>query len=213
MPKLEAATQLLWSARTGTLILADSATTLFFVVDSPNDRLLTILPGTIIKPATSPDDQTILDGTLFIPREDDDALQLHVQATALTEQQAGHAADRFAAHHGMAHKGSYVEITIRGGKFDGVVLDDEDLDLSNPFLEGGHEAKLLRQLNTDKAHLAKLAQQLLGFEVFKPLAVATDPRGIHLRTRAGIYRLPFTPTAETANVAANRITELMRANG
>jgi len=212
MPKLEPAMQVLWSSRSGTLIVPDSATTLHFIIDSPHSRLLTILPGTIIKPA-SPDDQTIIDGTLFIPREDDDALQLHVQATAVTEHDAGHAADRFAAHHGMAHKGSYVSLEILGGKFDGVVLDDEDLNLANPLTVDGHDTKLLRQLNTDKAQLARIAQQMLGFEVFEPLAVAADPRGVHLRTRAGIYRLAFTPQAMTYEAATNRISELMRANG
>jgi hypothetical protein len=197
MADLELPLSALWNHRRGELLCQESAFRVLFAIDSRSSRLVTMLPGSAAHG---------VEGTLCIPDDTEDSLQLLVQIEPTTEDESPTAADRFAGYHGSGHRGILCVLEVAGGKIAGIVLDPGDIPLENPLL--AHEGRLLKVLNGDRARLQAMVNRRLGTTLHDALAVGIDPRGIDIRATEGVFRITFVKFAEQPAAAEARIADL-----
>lgn len=198
MADLELPVAALWNNRRGELLCEDGSYKLLFAIEPRGGVMVTMLPGSAA---------TAQEGTLCIPEDGYDSLQMQVLIVPFQEDEAGAAADRFTAYHGTGHRGTWCRLEPIGGKIAGVVLDPSDMPLMHSLAEV--EGRLLKLLNADRARLSAVVNARLGAELHEILAVGIDPRGIDVRCREGVRRLTFVKFAEDVAVAEGRIRDLL----
>lgn len=184
-------------------MLGEATFRVLTVIEPRRAVLLAVLPGSAAR------DADITEGTLCVPDDSEDALQLQVTITPQDDDQAGAAADRFTAYHGSGHKGVYTRLDIQAGKIAGVVLESADLPLTHPL--AAIEPKLVKLLNTNREILHRAVCTRLGLTLHDTLAVGVDPRGIDIRAAEGVRRITFVKFAETQDVALARINDFLSA--
>lgn len=178
----------------GELRFADQSVKIKFVLDNETGRLVTSLPVAALLAA---------EHVLFVPQETDDALQLMLSPEEIEE---GPATDRFQAYHGQPEHVRWASCWIDSARHGPWVFDGEALMQPNPL--ASDEPSLVKLLNQDDAKLAALVQRHAGIVVPSPVCVGVDPRGLHVRARFGVVRVPFgEPVADAAG--ARRAIESM----
>ena len=83
----------------------------------------------------------------------------------------------------------------------------ESLTRPNPLRAG--EARLVKQLNTDRASLARLCKQRARLDVADPLCVGIDSFGLDVRARFGIVRIEFDLEAASLEQAEACIRSML----
>lgn len=202
MADVEQPVSLLWNHRRGELLCPDAAFRIFYAIEPKRGTLVSIVPHAALDAD---------EATLCIPADGNECLQLLVELRGVTEEAAGAAADRFSAYHGANHKGLWCIMKVIGGKVSGIVLEPDDLPLAHALAPT--ESALLRQLNADRALLARAVNSRLGIMLHDAIAVGVDPRGIDIRAAEGINRITFVRFAEDTHVASQRIGELLARHG
>jgi hypothetical protein len=192
MTDVEAANSAVWGrGRRGVLELRERLERVGFVVGQ----------GVIVLPAHGfLEPSKLEDGALYVPDEHEGGLALQVEVRLLDEAQEGGSGyarliDRWEAYHGRRGAARFAVCVIAGARLGASVIDGDDLQLVNTL---GNEGTLLRRLNADRAALARAVGGRLGLEVFEPLAVGVDQRGIDVRTRTGVLRVPMAVTAASS---------------
>ncbi len=147
------------------------------------------------------------DAVLHLPDESQIDLQLSVTAEPMSRPESEEAVDRWHAYHAASGMlpGARVWLRCRidGGKaprMAGEVYSGESLMRANPFCRG--EFGLVKQLNADRAALARLCRARARVEIADPLCVGVDPFGLDVRARFGIVRVEFDLEAGSLDQAA-----------
>jgi hypothetical protein len=134
-----------------------------------------------------------LDVVIFLPAEDDAAMQLQVTLEEI--QDAGeHAAlcDRWRIYHGEPEDVRWARISIDAAKFDGRMFDGLALMEPNPLAEA--EARICRRVNAEMRELLKQAcLRTAEVEIEDPRLVGVDPLGFDVRGRFDVVRLDADP--------------------
>jgi len=148
--------------------------------------------GVVVLPAPGfMKDGRVEDATLYVPDEGEDALALQLEVRLLPEgdAQSEHARllDRWEAYHGRRGSARFMVGVAQAARYLNAVVDGEELSVVNTL---GNEPALLRRLNADRAALARGVKRVTGLEAFEPTAVGVDQRGIDVRTRTGVIRVP-----------------------
>lgn len=103
--------------------------------------------------------------------------------------------------------GVWAVATIEAAKTETLVFSPEELGAANALR--ADEPRLIRELNKDKAALARACRRHCGVDVADPVAVGLDPLGIDVRARFGILRLEFSRHANSADEALSAANALM----
>lgn len=198
------ASTLLRRYRAGTLLAADTATPVRFVLDPQDGRMLLPIPR-----ETEDAEQFVL----FIPEESDSALQLLLFPAK--EQPSEALTDRWRIYHlnpPSIDNGEYDPVwrvfVVDTARLKDAVIDGEFLTLPNPLVN--IEPAVCRKLNADKPRLARLCRAEAGFAVEAPVCVGIDPEGLHIRTRLGVERVPFESTIKTPDAASQHIDAMLQ---
>jgi hypothetical protein len=185
---MDGALEHLQSHRYGVLLADGLAHEIRFIVDGATGELV------------FPVDRGMLEAeelVLFIPRDlpaGDHELQLLLSAREI-DGNAG-LGDRWTAYHGAPEKPLFASCEIAAGKFDGAVIEVDELVCVNAVR--GAEGRMLTKANTDKARLRGVCARATGVDVQNPVAVGADQYGVELRAAFGIVRLFFAETAKDA---------------
>ncbi len=181
----------------------DAAFSLRTVIAPPVNRLIADLPDSL---------RDAEQAALHIPDERDDALHLLVTPEPIDPEQpppgVGEWLDRFIAYHLQWRTRTPALLRIEAAKWDGEVVDADELDLTNPL--AGIEFKLLRTLNADRARLSTICRARADTDEHEPVAVGIDPDGLDIRVRIGVVRchcgdLDLSP--EHAEASVQRLIE------
>lgn len=136
------------------------------------------------------------DVVLHLPDESQIDLQLAATAQLIGRPEAEEAVDRWHAYHAASGMLPTARVWLRcridGGKAPrtpGEVYSAESLMRPNPIRTG--EPRLIKQINADRAALARLCKLRAQIEVADPLCVGLDPFGLDIRARFGIVRVEF----------------------
>jgi hypothetical protein len=134
-----------------------------------------------------------LDVVIFLPAEDDAAMQLQVTLEEI--QDAGeHAAlcDRWRIYHGEPEDVRWARISIDAAKFDGRMFDGLALMEPNALAEA--EPRICRKVNAEMRGLLKQAcLRVAEVEIEDPRLVGVDPLGFDIRGRFDVVRLDADP--------------------
>ncbi len=159
----------------------DAAFSLRTVVAPPLNRLIADLPDSL---------RDAEQAALHIPDERDDALHLLVTPEPIDPEQpppgVGEWLDRFIAYHLQWRSKVPALLRIDAAKWDGEVLDADELDMANPLAP--IEFRLLRLLNADRSSLGAICRARADTDEAEPVAVGIDPDGFDIRARIGVVR-------------------------
>lgn len=154
------------------------------------------------------------DAVLHLPDETQIDLQLSITAEPMARPEAEEAVDRWFAYHAASGMLPNVRVWLRcridGGKVPHApaeVYSAESLMRANPFRRG--EAALVKQLNADRAALARLCKARARVGIADPLCVGIDPFGIDVRARFGIVRVEFDLEAGSLDQAAACVRSML----
>jgi hypothetical protein len=134
-----------------------------------------------------------LDVVVFLPEEDDAAMQLQVTLEEI-EDKGEHAAlcDRWRIYHGEPEDVRWARFSIDAAKFDGRMFDGLALMEPNPLTEA--EARICRRVNAEMRELLKQAcLRTAEVEIEDPRLVGVDPLGFDVRGRFDVVRLDADP--------------------
>ena len=134
-----------------------------------------------------------LDVVVFLPEEDDAAMQLQVTLEEI-EDKGEHAAlcDRWRIYHGEPEDVRWARFSIDAAKFDGRMFDGLALMEPNPHAEA--EARICRRVNAEMRELLKQAcLRTAEVEIEDPRLVGVDPLGFDVRGRFDVVRLDADP--------------------
>lgn len=184
------------AARAGTLLTGGVPAPVRFVIDGRTGELVMPLPPGVAAAG---------DQVLFIPHEADDALQLLLALRPLGPEESS-TYDRWQAYHGTPRAPAWVAARIEAARLEGQVVDGSEMTLRNPLV--GAEAALCRTANADRAALRGACRRA-GLEVADPVCVGVDPRGLDVRARFEIVRVPFGTEASTPDLAARAVDALL----
>lgn len=178
----------------GRLRFDEQAASIKYVIDPKDGRIVASLPVAVFHAG-----ELVFD----VPEEGDDALQLLISAEECDECAA---TDRWLAYHGEAEHVRWGCLWVDSARHGPWVFDGEAFALANPL--AADEPGLCRLLNADKPRLAALCRRYAGVAVPAPVCVGIDPRGMHIRARFGVVRVPFDDVPRDA-AAARRALESM----
>lgn len=168
-----------------------------YVTDPQTGRLAASIPAAVF---------LATEHVLFVPEETDDALQLLL---SVEECQECAGSDRWQAYHGQPEHvrwGLFWIDSVRHGPW---VFDGEAFSVPNPV--AGEECGICKMLNTDASKLAALCQRFAGVVVPHPVCVGVDPRGLHVRARFGVVRVPFDQRCDGDKQARETIAAMLSA--
>lgn len=166
----------------GTLLTGDRAVNVRFVIDGACGRLIMSVERWVKEAG---------EGSLFLPEERDDALQVLIEFDE--EEPSGAAQDRWSAYHGEPKSRHWASARVACLRREREVCEDEELSPSNPLRSA--ENRLLRLLNAERSALIGACEYLAGVKVPEACAVGVDPNGIDVRARFGIVRAEFPKEA------------------
>jgi hypothetical protein len=134
-----------------------------------------------------------LDVVIFLPAEDDAAMQLQVTLEEIQDS-GQHAAlcDRWRIYHGEPEDVRWARISIDAAKFDGRMFDGLALMEPNALAEA--EPHICRKVNAEMRGLLKKAcLRVAEVEIEDPRLVGVDPLGFDVRGRFDVVRLDANP--------------------
>ncbi|MFZ4751345.1 MAG: hypothetical protein ACOYMM_12675, partial [Phycisphaerales bacterium] len=134
-----------------------------------------------------------LDVVIFLPAEDDAAMQLQVTLEEIQDS-GEHAAlcDRWRIYHGEPEDVRWARISIDAAKFDGRMFDGLALMEPNALAEA--EPRICRKVNAEMRGLLKQAcLRVAEVEIEDPRLVGVDPLGFDIRGRFDVVRLDADP--------------------
>lgn len=134
-----------------------------------------------------------LDVVIFLPAEDDAAMQLQVTLEEIQDS-GEHAAlcDRWRIYHGEPEDVRWARISIDAAKFDGRMFDG--LALMEPNALADAEPRICRKVNAEMRGLLKQAcLRVAEVEIEDPRLVGVDPLGFDVRGRFDVVRLDADP--------------------
>jgi hypothetical protein len=134
-----------------------------------------------------------LDVVIFLPAEDDAAMQLQVTLEEIQDS-GEHAAlcDRWRIYHGEPEDVRWARISIDAAKFDGRMFDG--LALMEPNALADAEPRICRKVNSEMRGLLKQAcLRVAEVEIEDPRLVGVDPLGFDVRGRFDVVRLDADP--------------------
>ncbi|HYD00875.1 MAG TPA: hypothetical protein VEB22_06575 [Phycisphaerales bacterium] len=172
--------------------------------------------GVVLLPAPGfMKDGRVEDATLSVPDEGEDALALQLEVRLLPEgdgpSEHARLLDRWEAYHGRRGAARFMVGVAQAARLGNAVVDGEELSVVNTL---GNEPALLRRLNADRAALARGVKRLTGNEAFEPTAVGVDQRGVDVRTRTGVFRVPGPRGKQLDDDgAAAMVSELLMSGG
>lgn len=191
----------------GVLAFGDRRSGVRFVLDRRTGRVV------------MPVEQAVLaarDHVLFLPGETGCVLQVLLLMDELPNPSGHEAPDRWKAYHAAAvgsppSSGVWTAATIEAGKTETLVFPGEELLASNPLW--AEEARLVRELNADRARIARACRLVLGVDVPDPVVVGVDPLGLDVRARFGVLRLEFAGWAHDEAEARSAIGAVLTRDG
>ncbi|MFK7962231.1 MAG: hypothetical protein AB8G96_17100 [Phycisphaerales bacterium] len=132
-----------------------------------------------------------MDTVMFVPQCSLDALELGVTLVELDENGPGGAAcDRWRIHHGEPPDVRWARVLLDAGRYAEHVIDGEALMRPNPLAAA--EPALCRQVNGGRLDdLRTACERMTGVHIPEPRLVAVDPRGLDIRARFGVLRVPL----------------------
>jgi hypothetical protein len=133
------------------------------------------------------------DVVIFLPAEDDSAMQLQVTLEEIQDK-GEHAAlcDRWRIYHGEPEDVRWARISIDAAKFDGRMFDG--LALMEPNALAAAEPGICRKVNADMRDvLRKACLRVAEVEIEDPRLVGVDPLGFDVRGRFDVVRLDADP--------------------
>jgi len=133
------------------------------------------------------------DVVIFLPAEDDAAMQLQVTLEEIQDK-GEHAAlcDRWRIYHGEPEDVRWARISIDAAKFDGRMFDG--LALMEPNALAAAEPGICRKVNADMRDvLRKACLRVAEVEIEDPRLVGVDPLGFDVRGRFDVVRLDADP--------------------
>jgi hypothetical protein len=182
-PNVERAMAFLRSHSRGDLRFDEHVQPIKYVIAPQDGRLVAPVMVAMLRSA---------DVTLCVPADQDGALELMVTLEEFNDksgEQAG-LADRWRIHHGEPDDVRWALMLIDAARFDGMFIDGEALMQSNPL--AADEARLCREMNIQHIDaLRDLCDRRGHMRVEQPVMVGVDPRGIDVRARFDIVRVPF----------------------
>jgi len=134
-----------------------------------------------------------LDVVIFLPAEDDAAMQLQVTLEEIQDS-GEHAAlcDRWRIYHGEPEDVRWARISIDAAKFDGRMFDGLALMEPNALAEA--EPRICRKVNAEMRELLKRAcLRVAEVEIEDPRLVGVDSLGFDVRGRFDVVRLDADP--------------------
>ena len=146
---------------------------------------------------------------LHIPVADESAMEVLVSLESFEEDSpAGALSDRWRIYHGDPPDVNWVLMSLDLARFHGMVIDGEGLEQDNPLSEV--EPRLCGEINRSHADAirAAIAQQL-DVEAEDPRLVGIDPRGIDIRAKFDVVRLPLDPMVTEPDAAAAAVHDLL----
>ena len=147
---------------------------------------------------------------IHVPVADQTAMELLVCMTEFEEDgPEGGLADRWRIYHGDPEDVRWATMTIDLARFHGMVIDGEGLEQANPL--AGLEPALCGEVNRE--HLESLRSTLaahLDIEAEDPRMVGLDPRGIDIRARFEVVRLPFDQVLDDPDSAREVVLGLLQ---
>ena len=149
-----------------------------------------------------------LDVVVFLPEEDDAAMQLQVTLEEI-EDKGEHAAlcDRWRIYHGEPEDVRWARISIDAAKFDGRMFDGLALMEPNALAEA--EPRICRKVNAEMRGLLKQAcLRVAEVEIEDPRLVGVDPLGFDIRGRFDVVRLDADPEIVDESDAFAALEEL-----
>ena len=146
---------------------------------------------------------------IHVPVADQTAMELLVCMTEFEEEgPEGALADRWRIYHGEPEDVRWASMTIDLARFHGMVIDGEALEAPNPL--AALEPSLCGEVNRE--HLDALRSTLsahLDIEAEDPRMVGLDPRGIDIRARFDVVRLPFDQILDDPETAREVVLGLL----
>jgi len=149
-----------------------------------------------------------LDVVIFLPAEDDAAMQLQVTLEEIQDS-GEHAAlcDRWRIYHGEPEDVRWARISIDAAKFDGRMFDGLALMEPNALAEA--EPRICRKVNSEMRGLLKQAcLRVAEVEIEDPRLVGVDPLGFDVRGRFDVVRLDADPEIVDESDAFAALEEL-----
>ena len=125
----------------------------------------------------------------------------------LEEAPESAATDRWMIYHGEPEHVRWATMWIDSARLGVWVFDGEALTVPNPL--GDDQARLCRHVNEREELLRGACRRERDLDVDAPRCVGVDPRGLHVRGRFGVIRLPFPSEALEATEALRRIDDLL----
>ncbi len=180
----------------GTLQFDEHFVPIKYVIDPETGRLVAPVMVAMLTAA-----ETIL----FVPEEDENALQMLVSLEAIDENHA--MVDRWRIFHGEPEDVRWAEIWIDMAKLQGMVVDGDALMEGNPLAEA--EPRLCKLLNEDIDALRAMTAHRGGMEIESPKCVGVDQQGVLVRAKFDIVRVWFDTIAESEAEARELIEQLI----
>lgn len=146
---------------------------------------------------------------VHVPVANESAMELLVTAVEFEEDgPEGALADRWRIYHGDPPDVHWALMDIDLVRFHGMVIDGEALQQPNPLTT--LEPALCGEINRGHAEAvrATVAQQL-DVEAEDPRMVGIDPRGIDVRARFDVVRLPLDPPVTSPDSAREAVLQLL----
>lgn len=152
------------------------------------------------------------DTVLFLPDDDERALQLQVTLEELKERgPLGHLCDRWQAYHGSPPDVRWALFLIDAAKHQGQFVDGSALMRTNPL--AGEEARLCREFNnTDTgdgpAALRRACDTMLPERLEQPVLVGVDEGGFDVRGTFSVHRIEAPQPLRTPEEARRALRAL-----
>ena len=178
--------------REGTLQFDEERLAIQFIDEPDTGRLIASVPVAAILASHV---------VLFIPEEGVDVMQLLVTLEEVPESMA---TDRWMIHHGDPEHVRWAAMWIDSARLGVWVFDGEALTVPNTL--AAEQARLCRSINDQPDLLRNACRRLKELEVEEPRCVGVDQRGLYIRGRFGVIRLPFDHEAADADEVTRIIT-------
>lgn len=196
---IERARAVLRQSRCAVLASDDRIDKCTFVLDGETGRPVVCLPPSVLRA-----DEHVL----FIPDESPNALQLLTIPEQLDP--GDHCCDQWRVYFGRPTAATFIRFAIDCGKFEGHVLDGDDLMQRNDLLND--VAALCRHFNRQPGVIESLCLADGCQSPAPALLVGVDGHGFDVRTKFSVLRFEFGSRASDREDAAARI-ELMVKQG
>lgn len=150
------------------------------------------------------------DTVLFLPADEEGALQLQVTIDQLDEGgPLRHLCDRWQAYHGPPKDVRWALLSIDAAKFEGEFIDGVALTRPNPLAP--EEARLCRECNGDPRWTALFRRACdagLRVRLESPVLVGVDPDGFDVRGDFGVHRLEASAPMSSGDEARRTLRAL-----